>query len=498
VLENKYPPKQVVFFMLINFFMLSCDTLIGEQQEEGERIARKYCSGCHQFPEPVLLNKTTWANYVLPRMGGLLGFQHLASGGYAEYKNDVKLPLEDWNKLVTYYISSSQKQLPSPVSATVITTELKNFTVETPASPMRRPSTTLVAASVTGSGFYFADGLSERLYQSDAAGKIIDSMVTGKGMVQIREDSSGIVCLSLGVLYPSDEKMGTLTAITKGRKQVILLDSLQRPVHASFRDLNNDGAEDMVIAEFGNRIGRLSWYEHRGGNKYTQHTLSAFPGAVKTIISDYNNDGKPDILSLMAQGNEGVFIYYNQGNGRFIQRQLIQLPPAYGCNSMEVADVNEDGFDDLIITNGDNGDYPPVLKPYHGIRIFLNDGKHEFSQKLFLHVNGVGKAIVKDFDQDGDQDIASIAYFPDFDNKPHEGFIFWENQGNLTFKAFTFQSVSEGRWLTMDAGDIDADGDIDIILGNAYFTLGYIPENFKKKWDAYSPSVILLKNNLKK
>ena len=222
------------------------------------------------------------------------------------------------------------------------------------------------------------------------------------------------------------------------------------------------------------------------------------PGALKTVIKDYNGDRKPDIICLMAQGNEGVFIYYNNGDGKFSGKQLLQFPPSYGCNSMDVVDMNNDGFDDLVITNGDNGDYPPVLKPYHGIRIFLNDGKYNFTEKAFLQVNGVGKAIANDFDRDGDIDLASIAYFPDFDNKPGEAFIYWENQGSLSFKAFTFDRVSEGRWLTMDAGDMDADGDIDIILGNAYFSLGYIPERLKKKWDVHSPSVIVLKNNLRK
>jgi hypothetical protein len=105
--------------------------------------------------------------------------------------------------------------------------------------------------------------------------------------------------------------------------------------------------------------------------------------------------------------------------------------------------------------------------------------------------------IARDFDADGDLDLASISYFPDFDQRPEEGFIFWQNQGGLSFKAFSFDKVSDGRWLTMDAGDVDADGDIDIILGNAYFTLGYIPEKLKRKWEAGSPSVIILKNNLR-
>ena len=58
----------------------------------------------------------------------------------------------------------------------------------------------------------------------------------------------------------------------------------------------------------------------------------------------------------------------------------------------------------------------------------------------------------------------------------------------------SFNDAAIGRWLTMDAGDIDLDGDIDIILGNAKFSLGNIPAKFMTKWSGSSPSILILKN----
>lgn len=305
------------------------------------------------------------------------------------------------------------------------------------------------------------------------------------------------MALSMGVLHPSDERKGKLTVIDpEPRFSFTLLDSLQRPVHASYADLNQDGKEDIVICEFGNYTGMLSWFENNG-TTYTKHVLRPLPGAVRTQVLDFNHDGRPDIIALMAQGDEGMFIYYNQGNGNFREERILQLPPSYGSNYFELADFNGDGHPDIITTNGDNGDYPPILKAYHGIRIYLNDGHNHFTEKLFLPVNGAGKVIARDFDGDGDLDLASIAYFPDFDHSPEEGFIYWENKGGLSFEPSSFKEVSAGRWLTMDAGDIDGDGDPDIILGNAFFPLGYIPEYLKKRWARYSPSVLVLKNKLR-
>src|SRR5690554_3894193 len=39
----------------------------------GAQLARSYCSECHRFPSPELLDKSTWEKYILPRMGNYFG-----------------------------------------------------------------------------------------------------------------------------------------------------------------------------------------------------------------------------------------------------------------------------------------------------------------------------------------------------------------------------------------------------------------------------------------
>ena len=116
-------------------------------------------------------------------------------------------------------------------------------------------------------------------------------------------------------------------------------------------------------------------------------------------------------------------------------------------------------------------------------------------KKVFIHVDGASKVIAADFDNDGNPDLASIAYFADYDNHPEEAFVFWKNSGDLEFHGYSFPEVSAGRWLTMDANDIDGDGDIDIVLGNANFSMGRIPQTLKEGWNRSAPSVIVLKNS---
>ncbi|MEJ7739560.1 MAG: VCBS repeat-containing protein [Chitinophagaceae bacterium] len=480
--------------------LIACNSIhfnpfVSKEVKQGYKLAKVYCSSCHQFPEPDLLDKSTWALYVLPRMGGLLGFRQLETGGYIEGGKE-RIKLDQWKQIVRYYTSQAPEE-PLRGKKNKIRTALKHFSINIPSFTIQRPATTLVKIDSGKQRIYFGDGLTGQLYALSNDYRLTDSFEVNPGISGLHIGGRNMMALSMGVLHPSDEKKGKLAVIDTGKTRMHnLLDSLQRPVHALHVDLTNDGREDIIVAEFGNQTGMLSWFENIPEDRYAKHILRAQPGAVRSQVNDFNKDGRPDIIALMAQGDEGLFIYYNLGNGNFREERILQFPPSYGSNYFELADVNHDGFADIIATNGDNGDYPPILKAYHGIRIYLNDGHNQFRQEVFLPVNGAGKAIAKDFDGDGDIDLASIAYFADYDHYPEEGFIYWENTGRLSFEPSSFEKVSMGRWLTMDAGDIDGDGDLDIILGNTNFSLGYVPEQLKKKWDRYAPSVVILVNNL--
>src|SRR2546430_7544788 len=48
--------------------------------------------------------------------------------------------------------------------------------------------------------------------------------------------------------------------------------------------------------------------------------------------------------------------------------------------------------------------------------------------------------------------------------------------------AHTFPDCYRGRWLTMDAADLDGDGDVDIVLGGVYKTPFRAPERLLERW----------------
>lgn len=465
-------------------------TASASELAEGKVLVAQYCQTCHMQPDPSLLDKTSWNEGVLTRMGPFLGYKSFHGKPYYR-ANDVgpgyfpDKPIIDsvkWQRIIDYFTTLAPDTLPGQHKTTKLIRSLPFFSVEVPSNPTLSGKVSIASyvkmdTSVTPRRLFVNDGVTNHFILLDNKLQIANAVKTNGPVVDVNFQFNNILVCSIGkTLMANNLKDGNITAIQINKTNKItsgktsLFKQLARPVKVTSADLNGDGKTDYVISEFGNLVGKLSWMENKGGGKFISHTLRQRPGALTTIIEDVNHDGKPDIWAQFAQGDEGVFLYTNQGNGRFNEREVLRFPPCYGSTSFDVVDMNHDGYPDIVYTCGDNGDYTQVLKPYHGVYIFINDGKNNFTQKYFYPINGCYKAIARDFDGDGNIDIATISFYP-ARVQPEEVFIYLKNTGGLNFQPYSLPVGTKfQKGLTMDAGDLDGDGKTDLILGNGYFS----------------------------
>ncbi|NND15579.1 MAG: VCBS repeat-containing protein, partial [Eudoraea sp.] len=111
-------------------------------------------------------------------------------------------------------------------------------------------------------------------------------------------------------------------------------------------------------------------------------------------------------------------------------------------------------------------------------------------------MNGSTRLLSGDFDQDGDLDFFVVAIFPDYDQDPLPSLVYLENEDAETFR-FTpriKEGTPEGRWFLLTSGDIDADGDEDVVVSSFTYALTPIPEALSEKWNQSRTDLLILEN----
>lgn len=488
--------------------ILSCS----QNKEKKEVVLyNTHCASCHIAPNIQDLPKDIWKNEILPEMGARLGIRENGYSPYAGlpfgeqgaiiasgiYPPKPLLAMEDWSMLKKYIISLAPDSLDYNKEDTTL--ELKQFTPEP-----------ITIDSKKGTLFTFMEYNKNReaLILGNIEGSVISYDLTKKEKRKMGEFGSPITSYienneekyitAIGILNPSDMMAGRLFTIKEGRVKLIYNDVLHRPVHTMAYDFNKDGVDELVVSEFGNLTGRLSLFSVDERGVYQKKVLLNQPGTIRSIHKDMNQDGKEDIVLLSGQGNEGVSILYQEDDFTFTNEKVISSSPVYGSSWFDVFDYNGDGHQDIAIAHGDNADKSYIHKPYHGLRIYLNDGNNNFEEKYFYPMNGATRFVVNDFDKDGDYDFGIVSTFPDYENKPKQSFVYLENVNtdSFTFQPYTFKDSKLGKWFIIDSADIDNDNDDDIILSSFTYPFTPAPKELAKFWIEKNVDIMVLKNNL--
>ena len=276
----------------------------------------------------------------------------------------------------------------------------------------------------------------------------------------------------------------------------------------AFLDVDRDGDVDLFVANYldapksnnkfcGDPQRRIRVYCHplnykglasvlyRNDGRGAFTDVSAAAGIAPHVgnglgvaVGDYDDDGWPDVF--VANDAVPNFLFHNEGGGRFTEVGLAagvsvaRDGKARAGMGTEFADYNGDGRLDLVVTNHE----------FETHSLFRNDGKGLFTDATVE--SGLGPAtlphvgfgvVFLDFDNDGQQDL-SIVNGHVIDNTAVFRPGSTHAQRKLLFRNATgrrFQEVgrgagpgfgSDGVGRTLVSGDVDNDGDLDLLVTN--------------------------------
>jgi hypothetical protein len=320
-----------------------------------------------------------------------------------------------------------------------------------------------------------------RPYDPDSKLEIVAQLNNPCHVSMVDFDGDGIqdfLVADLGGFLPADHTHGSVVLLhgTKsGKYEQLALDGWPRVADVEAADFNGDGTLDLAVAAFGwRKVGNLTVLENHTTDyahpSFIRQLIDPRPGAIHAIPVDLNKDGKMDLVVVFAQQFEQVVAFMNNGGKEvsFTPQVIYTGPhPNWGSSGIQVVDLDGDGDLDVLLTHGDTFD-DAIIKPYHGIQWLENRGGFPFVEHTLADMAGVSRAQAVDLDGDGDLDIvacAMLAAGADVDESQLPALVWLEQVTPGVFVRHTLE-MGAPRHASLDVGDFDHDGDIDIVTSN--------------------------------
>ena len=236
--------------------------------------------------------------------------------------------------------------------------------------------------------------------------------------------------------------------------------NLQEAWYVRAADIDEDGDIDVVAAAkgAGGTNGKIKWYQNDGSPSDGGWTAvlidSDIDGAMWVREVDMDLDGDLDVLGAASEAGDLLAWWENDGTPTGAGWSQNNIQTSYKeAHSVFAADIDGDGDIDVVGTSGGDG------SDTDRIDWFENDGSQSFTKRTIDSTYGNAWGVyVKDLDFDGDLDVLSSASGAD-------DVTWWENDGSPSEGGSTEHTI-EGNFdgaRHVYAEDVDSDGDIDVL-----------------------------------
>lgn len=265
------------------------------------------------------------------------------------------------------------------------------------------------------------------------------------------------------------EALKDITNISYWKKHIIHKNDSYGTYHVETGDIDSDGDQDVVFTtKNDNSIG---WLKNNGSSSewpvtwIDNNCLRCFYARV----ADIDKDGQSDVIATQDDSINGgklhLYIYSNNPmlKKNWVDYAIANFPAGHGVSIFEVIDIDSDGDLDIVAGNHQGDVY--ILENTCPDNIYGEWNRYKVNNYTVKAGHDFREMDIGDIDKDGDLDIIVA--------DEGKNMVMWfENNGSTFYENWKGHVIDKSdqylRWChSVKLGDIDGDGDLDVAVAAA-------------------------------